>query len=642
MKIHTTVCTALIIVITITQVSGHYHRDDTPGAHGRALVELRMDNYQELLGSYDVVVVHACFAFTSNCREQLRVLEDAYQKITEVLEVRDPHPKSVTGRGGSDVLAMATVCMHHGKDVYEVLELQELGVAGLDVAVFREGEFDSVIPHHADHSLEGILAWLATLLDPPVAVLDSEVGYNLAALQDYVADPARSLLVLGVFSGDGDNDGSLWSSLHHSHTPGQPTSPEEAFFHAASVMRHEAAFAVIRTPPPRVLRWLRESCESLTDEHVIAPDQDDGESSWIEDAGWSEGSGCDGSVPILRMYRNHHGHDHDHADYAGDPADVESVRAFFEAHTHPLWDFVDAHNHFHYSHMGMPFVQVFVDASDKDMVADATKLFKPMAYKYRHNLRFGYVDAETHGVHAMNIGLVSLDVLPAVSIEDVAAGRHYVLSLPHGTPLFSDAGEAAMRKLAADVVAGRAKPTIVSQPTPPRSEMRNPVIPVVGNTFESVVLDPNRDVLILFYSEYDGFSRAYLHDWENIGTVFARAPNVVVAKMDFDKNDIVGPNHGNRLVFHPPHVFLYPRHNKENPHSLRGSERISHVSHIHQAPTFEQTLQFFFNYTSLTSNELELSSIERAYTRFVEDPEFSLSFPPGWEVVDGGHGHDEL
>mmetsp|Transcript_8732 Transcript_8732/g.23375 ORF Transcript_8732/g.23375 Transcript_8732/m.23375 type:complete len:363 (-) Transcript_8732:49-1137(-) len=59
---------------------------------------------------------------------------------------------------------------------------------------------------------------------------------------------------------------------------------------------------------------------------------------------------------------------------------------------------------------------------------------------------------------------------------------------------------------------------------------------VVGQTFEDLVLRPDKDVFLLIYAPWCGFSRKMVPIWESFAREVAQVPHLVVAKMDGDLN----------------------------------------------------------------------------------------------------------
>jgi len=61
-------------------------------------------------------------------------------------------------------------------------------------------------------------------------------------------------------------------------------------------------------------------------------------------------------------------------------------------------------------------------------------------------------------------------------------------------------------------------------------------LPVVGSTFEEMVLRADKDVFLLIYAPWCGWSRKFIPTWESLARRAASVPHLVVAKMDGDRN----------------------------------------------------------------------------------------------------------
>jgi len=73
-----------------------------------------------------------------------------------------------------------------------------------------------------------------------------------------------------------------------------------------------------------------------------------------------------------------------------------------------------------------------------------------------------------------------------------------------------------------------------SEPLPEPQEGDSMI--VVGQTFEEVVLRPDKDVFLLIYASWCGFSRKMMPIWESFAREVSQVPHLVVAKMDGDLN----------------------------------------------------------------------------------------------------------
>ena len=80
---------------------------------------------------------------------------------------------------------------------------------------------------------------------------------------------------------------------------------------------------------------------------------------------------------------------------------------------------------------------------------------------------------------------------------------------------------------------------------------------IVGHTFSEIVLNPAKDVLVLFTTENCPNCKKALRKITQVADHFARDPHVTVGVLDFLKNDI-----GHTRVERLPALRLYRRDGK--------------------------------------------------------------------------------
>ncbi len=86
-----------------------------------------------------------------------------------------------------------------------------------------------------------------------------------------------------------------------------------------------------------------------------------------------------------------------------------------------------------------------------------------------------------------------------------------------------------------DYLAGELKPFIRSQPKPKKD--KGPVVTVVGSTFQDIVLDSSKHVLIEFYAPWCGHCKKLEPEYKDLGKKFKKNKEVVIAKFDATAND---------------------------------------------------------------------------------------------------------
>uniref|UniRef100_A0A8C6UMD6 protein disulfide-isomerase n=1 Tax=Neogobius melanostomus TaxID=47308 RepID=A0A8C6UMD6_9GOBI len=113
----------------------------------------------------------------------------------------------------------------------------------------------------------------------------------------------------------------------------------------------------------------------------------------------------------------------------------------------------------------------------------------------------------------------------------------------------------------------RLKPIIKSQPVP---KNKGPVTVVVGKTFDEIVMDTQKDVLIEFYAPWCGHCKKLEPDYQALGKKYKGEKNLVIAKMDTTANDV--PNDSYKVEGFPT-IYFAPSNNKQNPVKFEGGDR---------------------------------------------------------------------
>jgi protein disulfide-isomerase A1 len=63
---------------------------------------------------------------------------------------------------------------------------------------------------------------------------------------------------------------------------------------------------------------------------------------------------------------------------------------------------------------------------------------------------------------------------------------------------------------------------------------------VVGTTFEAIVMDSSKDVLVKYYAPWCGHCKSLAPVWEELGQHYADNSDLVIAKFDATANEVAG------------------------------------------------------------------------------------------------------
>lgn len=93
---------------------------------------------------------------------------------------------------------------------------------------------------------------------------------------------------------------------------------------------------------------------------------------------------------------------------------------------------------------------------------------------------------------------------------------------------------------------------------------------VVGKTFDDIVMDSQKDVLIEFYAPWCGHCKKIEPEYLALGKKYKGEKNLVIAKMDATANDVPYDSY---KVEGFPTIYFAPSNSKQNPVKLEGGDR---------------------------------------------------------------------
>lgn len=124
-----------------------------------------------------------------------------------------------------------------------------------------------------------------------------------------------------------------------------------------------------------------------------------------------------------------------------------------------------------------------------------------VAQKYKRTLNIAIIDAIEFGAYASLFNL-EIGEWPAFAIEDNMQGRRFSFSQNKSITAES------IVEFIADFQADRLEPNVKSEPVPEEPQTKGMVMKVVRKTYEQVVMDNSRDVLVMFYAPWCQHSQA--------------------------------------------------------------------------------------------------------------------------------------
>jgi len=255
-----------------------------------------------------------------------------------------------------------------------------------------------------------------------------------------------------------------------------------------------------------------------------------------------------GKRPALVLYRSF---DEQRVAHTGD-WNAEALTAFVKGNAFPLIGEIGPENYQKYLERGFPLAWFFVHKdNDKAVLAAA----KEVAKDFKSQISFVWLDGVRWADHAKTFGLGGST--PGMVIEDRDNRKNYVF------PAGSDhASTSALRAHFQGFVDKSLSATVKSEEPP--ADNNGPVKVVVGKTFDSIVMDTTKDVMIEFYAPWCGHCKSLSPKFDKVGESFKGTDSIVIAKIDATENDTPVDIRGF------PTIMFYPADDKQNPLTYEG------------------------------------------------------------------------
>jgi len=95
------------------------------------------------------------------------------------------------------------------------------------------------------------------------------------------------------------------------------------------------------------------------------------------------------------------------------------------------------------------------------------------------------------------------------------------------------------------------------------------VVVLVGKSFNDIVLDPTKDVLVEFYAPWCGHCKKLAPIYDELAANLKHNTNLVIAKMDSTANEVESVS-----VQGFPTIKFWPANNKSNPMDFNGDRTV--------------------------------------------------------------------
>jgi len=284
---------------------------------------------------------------------------------------------------------------------------------------------------------------------------------------------------------------------------------------------------------------------------------------------------------------------------------VDDLTTFVNAEAFPVVGEIGPGNYQRYSERGIPILWFFVSAAD--FPTSAAELTAPVealqtaAAKFKGKVSAVYLDGEKYVRHRNQLGLTG--ALPGAILDDMVNHKKYKFS--------GEVTASAVETFLQGFVDETLEPFLKSEEIPTEKEQAaSPVKVIVGKTFESIVHDANKHVLVEFYAPWCGHCKLLAPTYESLAQKFSAAKDLVIAKIDATANDVPTQLEGF------PTLIMFPKGLKNKPVKYDGDR------------SFEDLKSFLQQYVSI--------SIDDARTILLHSTPFHLETTP--EHPDWDHG----
>ena len=199
--------------------------------------------------------------------------------------------------------------------------------------------------------------------------------------------------------------------------------------------------------------------------------------------------------------------------------------------------------------------------NNSENTAELDKIMSTVAGKVKGKLQVITTDIK-EGLEvrlAEYIGITSED-LPTVRIHDTRVDlKKYSME--------GAITEENIMRFVEDWEQGKLRPHLKSQEIPETQD--EAVYTLVGKSFDTIVMDPTKDVLVEFYAPWCGHCKSLAPIYEELAKSMKQHSNVVIAKMDATANEVESVS-----IQGFPTIKFWPAGDKSNPIDFNGERTV--------------------------------------------------------------------
>eukprot|EP00161_Ancyromonas_sigmoides_P013854 TRINITY_DN357_c2_g1_i2.p3 TRINITY_DN357_c2_g1~~TRINITY_DN357_c2_g1_i2.p3 ORF type:complete len:488 (-),score=273.83 TRINITY_DN357_c2_g1_i2:46-1509(-) len=276
-------------------------------------------------------------------------------------------------------------------------------------------------------------------------------------------------------------------------------------------------------------------------------------------------AGSEGVVELHRASRFVNAK-HDEAVLTYDAAnrgDAQALKAWVDAEALPLVSQRTRDTARLFEATGLPIVTLYgkidytLDPKGSNYLANR---LRRVAKAHRGELVFGLASAADYAHELSELGLTGR----AVGVAGRGTkGEKYVMDAEWSV----DAAAAFAAKLAR----GEVEQFLKSEPEP--ADNSGPVTVLTGRSFDKIVDDESKDVLVEFYAPWCGHCKTLAPKWDKVGEHFKDDADIVIAKIDATAND-----YASRFAVRGyPTIYWVPKNNKQSPSKYEGGREVDDI-----------------------------------------------------------------
>lgn len=243
------------------------------------------------------------------------------------------------------------------------------------------------------------------------------------------------------------------------------------------------------------------------------------------------------------------------------PIESERIKQFASNAIVPLVGEINSDTFALYRESGLPIGWIFGETAEERW--RLAELLRPVAETHKEQLHLGIIDAIEYRDSASDLNMQK-DKFPAFAILDLETNKKYP---------FDQSKEITRESIASfvrDFTSGGLAPSITSDPIPETQD--GPVTVVVGHSFQEVVVNNEKDVLVMIYAPWCGHSKRLAPNYDILGSEYAASnfsDNITIAKIDGTTNDVP-----NAIPKGYPMLMFYPASSKNAPVRYEGDRSI--------------------------------------------------------------------